>query len=191
LAYSALFDACALFPNDLRDLFLRLGEERLYRTLWSDDILAEMERNILRVNPHLTSEKLARTVSLMREYFPEATVTGHESLIDVMTNTQHDRHVLAAAVRGRADVIVTSNIKHFPPDSVEPYDLDVQTPDQFLLHQFHLAPNIVMEALAQQAADNARPPQTVPDLLDLLARYTPEFADAVRSHTRAGQDGAR
>jgi hypothetical protein len=68
-----------------------------------------------------------------------------------MTNDEKDRHVLAAAVRAGAHAILTENGKHFPAKSVEPYDIDVLTPDRFLAHQFHLNPELLEEKLCGQA----------------------------------------
>jgi predicted nucleic acid-binding protein len=77
---------------------------------WSRQILDEMARNVLENNPDLPEESIERLVRTMERAFPEAMVTGHEPLIPSMTNDPKDRHVMAAAVRGRADVIVTSNV---------------------------------------------------------------------------------
>ena len=54
----------------------------------------------------------------MAAYFPDARVTSYEELIGSMTNHPKDRHVLAAAVAGRADMLVTENLKDFPPAAV-------------------------------------------------------------------------
>lgn len=182
MAYTALLDACVLYPPTLRDLLLRLGERQLYRPLWSGEILEEMVRSILRDRPDLTAERLARTVDLMREFFPDAEVVGYESLVEAMANERRDRHILAAAVKGRADVIVTRNLKHFPAKVLEPFDLDVQDPDNFLLHQFHLTPRIVVAELEEIASTNKLPPRTMSDLLDRLNALAPEFSQTVRAH---------
>jgi hypothetical protein len=68
-----------------------------------------------------------------------------------MTNDEKDRHVLAAAVRAGAHAILTENVRHFPAESVKPYDIDVLTPDQFLAHQFHLNRELLEEKLCGQA----------------------------------------
>jgi hypothetical protein len=81
-----------------------------------------------------------------------------------------DRHVLAAAVVGRADVIVTFNLKDFPAASAAPYEIEVQHLDTFLTHQYDLAPGAVDEALREQSADTRRPHLTVAELLDALKR---------------------
>jgi hypothetical protein len=99
-----------------------------------------------------------------------------------MTNHVDDRHVLAAAVRGRADVIVTENLRHFPSEACDPYGIDVQSADEFLLYGFRLAPETVVLAMNEQVQDNRRSPQTLRDLLVRVERVAPEFAQAVREH---------
>jgi hypothetical protein len=96
------------------------------------------------------------------------------------------RWILAAAVRGRADVIVTENLKHFPSEACDPYGIDVQSVDEFLLYAFHLAPEMVVLAMNEQVQDNRRPPQTLRDLLVGVERVAPEFAQAVREYAGPG-----
>jgi hypothetical protein len=83
----------------------------------------------------------------MATYFPDARVTGYEELIGSMTNHPKDRHVLAAAVAGRADGLVTENIKDFPPESVAHLGVTVTGQDDFLLRLLELHPESVLGAL--------------------------------------------
>jgi predicted nucleic acid-binding protein len=80
---------------------------------WSERILDEALRNAKADNPEKRASIDSRFDD-MRAAFPETMVTGHETLIPCMTNEEKDRHVLAAAIVGRADLIVTSNVKDFP-----------------------------------------------------------------------------
>ncbi len=118
MAFVALLDANVLYPAYLRDALLRLAEAEVYQVRWSRRILDEMSRNVLKNNPDLPEESMVRLVRTMERAFPDAMVTGHETLIPGMTNDQKDRHVLAAAIRGRADVIVTSNVRSAPSRDV-------------------------------------------------------------------------
>ena len=104
----------------------------------------------------------------MKEAFPEAMVYGYEALEPSMTNNSKDRHVLAAAVRGGADVVVTFNLRHFQPEDCSPYDIDVQTPDDFLVHAFHLRPARFQAAVETVVTRNQRPPNTREALLQSL-----------------------
>lgn len=170
MPFSALLDANVLVPNLLRDTLLRIAERGLYRPLWSADILDETRRNVLRLRPDVDQGRLQRTFDTMNQAFEDAMVTGYQPLIDSMTNHPKDRHVLAAAVVGRADTIVTFNLKDFPAASATPYEIEVQHPDIFLTHQHDLAPAVVSEFLEEQSGDTRRPHLTVPELLDALKR---------------------
>lgn len=110
-------------------------------------------------------------------------MTGYESLIDGMDNDPKDRHVLAAAVRANAEVVVTFNGVDFPEFALKPYDILAVHPDEFLLDQLDLYPGLTVEVLRHQAASYRREPTTVPGVLVLLERAgVPRFAAEVRRH---------
>jgi hypothetical protein len=119
----------------------------------------------------------------MRRSFPDAEVRAYEPLIPAMTCDDKDRHVLAAAVRGEAKVLVTFNLDDFPESSAAPYDIAVVSPDDFLLDQLDLYPGPTLAALRAQAGAYTSPPMTVPDLLGRLAAASvPRFAAESRRH---------
>lgn len=118
----------------------------------------------------------------MRRAFDDATVTGYHELTGAMTCDEKDRHVLAAAVRANTAVLVTANRRDFPPSSVDPYDIRVLHPDDFLLDQVDLYPEVVVRSLRKQAEAMRNPPLTLDTLLDALARCgVPDFAARVRT----------
>jgi hypothetical protein len=181
VAYPAFLDTCVLYPAYLCDTLLRLGEASAYRPLWSADVVAELRRNI--IDRGISPDKVDRRLGQMSRSFPDALVTGYESLIDGMTNHPKDRHVLAAAVRANAEAVVTFNLKDFPEHALKPYDIVAIHPDDFLLDQLDLYPGVTMEVLRHQAASYRRAPNTVPDILVLLERTgIPRFAAEVRRH---------
>jgi len=181
VAFSVVVDTCVLYPAHLRDTVLRLAERGLYRAFWSADIVDELRRNLVQVAAPTAVDHL---LDQMAAAFPDAEVTGYQSLVGGLTCDPKDRHVLAAAVRADAAAIVTFNTTDFPDHSVQPFELDVIHPDTFLLDQLDLAPVAVTDELAQQAAANRRAPKTVPQLLDALERAgVPAFADEVRRRT--------
>lgn len=119
--FTALYDACVLYPAPLRDLLMRLAMTDLFRARWTDQIHDEWIRNVLANRPDLTSEQLDRTRELMNAHVRDCLVTGYESLIDsLVLPDPDDRHVLAAAIRTRASVIVTFNLSDFPEATLEP-----------------------------------------------------------------------
>ena len=170
MAFTATYDACVLHPAALRDLLVRLGMTGLFRAVWSDQILDEMVGSIVRRRSDLTVEKLARTRELMCQAVPDCLVTGYESLIDgIELPDPDDRHVLAVAIRSGSQVIVTENLRDFPTEALEPYGIEAQSPDIFLLHLIDLSPTAVAAVIERQAADLTNPPMSVAEVLEHLA----------------------
>lgn len=180
MPFAALLDACVLYPVTLRDTLLRLAEAGLYVPLWSDDIVEETRRSILRDRPDLTATSLDRMFAAMARAFPASSVEGYQGLVASMTNDPGDRHVLAAAVAGGAGVIVTHNVGHFAEEALTPWAIEVQRPDEFLGDLLDLDPELVVEVLRLQAAERERPPTSLDEMLDFLARQVPAFVAEVR-----------
>jgi predicted nucleic acid-binding protein len=135
-AFRVVLDANVLFPFTLRDTLLRAAEAGVYQLYWSDAILDEVQRNLVRQGV-ATAEQAGRLISTMKAAFPESLVTGHEAMIDSMPNESKDRHVVAATVKAGAQVIVTNNLKDFAtlPDGIE-----AQSADEFLCNVLDLDP---------------------------------------------------
>jgi predicted nucleic acid-binding protein len=168
MAFIAIYDANVLYPGSLRDLLIRLGQTGLFQAKWTHQILDEMIDAIVAAQPDLAG-RLQRTRELMNEAIPDVRVSGYEHLINGLELPDpDDRHVLAAAIRANAQVIVTSNLKDFPADQLEPYDIEAQSPDEFVLHVLELAPARVVSTLEDQARALTNPVTTVDDLLDRL-----------------------
>ena len=140
----------------------------------SEEILDEVERN-LTGKFNLSPEKASRRLNHMRSAFPNAVVKDYEDLIPAMTNDPKDRHVAAAAVRGGAALIVTANIRDFPPESLEQYDIEAVHPDDFLQDQFDLDPTVTVACLRQQRAAYTRPQFSFREFYLSLARTVPNF----------------
>jgi hypothetical protein len=84
---------------------------------------------------------------------------------------QDDRHILAAAIIGRCDVIVTCNIKDFPESALAPYGIEAQHPDEFLFNHLNLAPGLFCHAIRKIRARLTKPPYTVNEYLSSLAQH--------------------
>ena len=156
MTFPVFLDTCALYPGTLCDTLLRIAERGVYRPHWSADVMTELERNLGRI-PSVGTTGAQRRVGHMTAAFEDAMVTGYQDLVSAMTCHPKDAHVLAAAVVSECQVIVTFNVKDFPPASVQPHDLDVVHPDDFLLDQFDLYPMQVLAALRAQARESSRP----------------------------------
>jgi hypothetical protein len=112
----------------------------------------------------------------MQKHFADAWVTDYEPLMGAMANHPKDRHVLAAAVKCGASVIVTYNKRDFPASATEPWGIEVQGPSTFLQHQYDLNPSVVIDKLHAQASNLGR---TLPQLLAVLKNAVPSFVDDV------------
>jgi hypothetical protein len=115
MTYTGLLDANVLYPAPLRDLLLQLAVTDIFKARWTADIHREWIEALLRNEPHRDRAALERTRDLMDSKTRDCLVTGYEALIPVIQLPDaNDRHVLAAAIVGHCDVIVTQNLKHFP-----------------------------------------------------------------------------
>ena len=181
MAFGAVLDACVLIPAALRDTLLRASDAALYRAHWSEHILEEVARNL--AEGFIGPERAASLVRQVREHFPDAAVPleRYEPLIGVMTNHPKDRHVLAAAVAAGAEVIVTRNLRDFPAEALEPYGVEAQSPDEFLVSLFDLYPSLMVGIIERQAANLKNPPATVERVLDTLAVDAPSFVAQIRN----------
>jgi predicted nucleic acid-binding protein len=139
--YTALLDANVLYPAPLRDILLQLTVADLFRAKWSATIHQEWIEALLRNEPHRERATLEKLRDLMDSKTRDSLVTGYEELIpSLKLPDPDDRHVLAAAIVGRCDVIVTKNLKHFPDEALKKYKIEKLHPDDFLLNQLNLAP---------------------------------------------------
>ncbi len=165
----AVYDANILYPAPLRDLFIRLAQASLVRAKWTETIHDEWFRNVLKDNPRLSPERLARTRSLMNQAVRDCLVIGYEGLIDSLTLPDpDDRHVLAAALRAGAQVIVTCNLADFPEETLGRFNIEASHPDDFLLGLLDFAPGPVCAAVKRQRESLRNPPNTVEELLTTL-----------------------
>lgn len=192
MSFVAFLDANVLYPAALRDVLLSLAEAGVCQIRWSPDVLDEVERNLAaraRAPERSVAAAGARYVrSVMEDAFPDAMVSreAYCQLIPAMTNDPKDRHVLAAAVAARADVIVTFNVSDFPATACQPYGIEVQDPDRFLVHQFGLTPERIAQVLTGLAAER-RPPMDTPEgILRVLERSVPRFCSMARERLREG-----
>lgn len=166
-SFVALYDACVLHPAPLRDLLLRLALTELFRARWTEEIHAEWMRSVIKRRPDLKREQLQRTRELMDLSVPDCLVTGYEPLVEQLKLPDlHDRHVLAAAIRCQAGVIVTYNLADFPQEALGPHGISAQHPDEFVGYLFDLSAAAVCAAVRDQRLALTRPVRSVRELLD-------------------------
>ena len=126
--FTAILDANVLYPQLLRDTLLSLAVARLYHARWSATIHDEWTRNLAKDRPELAA-RLPVVVALMNASVPDCLVTNYEKLANsIELPDPDDRHVLAAAIVGHADAIVTFNTKDFPQAVLQPCGISSGSP---------------------------------------------------------------
>ncbi|WBU58313.1 RSP_2648 family PIN domain-containing protein [Paracoccus sediminicola] len=143
----AVLDACVLFPTVLREILTDLAEAGAYRAVWSERILSEWTRAAGRLGP-VDAEIARAEASRLRDRFPAASVEAEEDrAIGLDLPDPADRHVVAAAMQARADLIVTFNLRDFPRPAMLAAGLRAIHPDAFLTDLWAHDPDPVARAV--------------------------------------------
>jgi predicted nucleic acid-binding protein len=168
--YTVVLDANVLYPALLRDLLLSLAHADLYSAKWSVHIRDEWTRSLLRNHPAMGTQ-IAAAAQAMEDAIADCLVVGYERLIEGLTLPDpDDRHVLAAAIAGHADAIITFNGKDFPKEILGPLGIEVQTPDEFVLNQLMLEKTTALSAIKRMRERWNRPPYDAAALIALFER---------------------
>jgi predicted nucleic acid-binding protein len=169
--YTVLLDANVLYPAPMRDLLLQLAVTDIFRARWTADIHREWIEALLLNQPHRDRAALERTRDKMDSATRDCLVTGYQSLIhSLQLPDPDDRHVLAAAIVGRCDAIVTQNLRDFPDEALAPHGIEAVHPDAFLHSQLETEPVPFSTAVRRVRARLKNPPYSVDDYLDTLTR---------------------
>lgn len=176
--FPVLLDACVLANFGVCDLLLRLAEEpRMFSPRWSKFILQEVRRTHLeRLKPPWPETIADSWQTSVQSAFPEADVSDYESLVGILTNAPKDRHVLAAAIKGNASLIVTFNLRDFPAESLVAWGVNAVHPQDYLLTLYSMNPALVSMRLSDIAHQRKR---EVQDILLHLGKSVPSFASRV------------
>jgi PIN domain len=170
--YTALLDACVLYPLAIADSLISLAAAGLYAAKWTTAIEEEWIRNLQIQRSDLVG-KLAYRRDQMRLAVgdwevPEAAwtaITGHLRLPD-----EGDAHVLAAAIAGHVDCIVTANLKDFPSDILTTFGLTAIHPDDFIVAQLDLEQLAALVAFKEMRARRKRPQESPEEFARTLER---------------------
>lgn len=150
-----LIDANVLFPTLLRDLVLSHAQTGAFEPLWSDRILEEWRRAAARKSPR--DEEIAEIeIAAVSALFADASVRGSaQTQARLSLPDADDVHVLAAAIDGRAQELLTLNLKDFPTRTLSSEGITRRHPDGFLLEAFHSDPDS-MRATVDRVLERAR-----------------------------------
>ncbi|MDX3977632.1 PIN domain-containing protein [Shinella sp.] len=158
----AVYDACVLYPFHVRNVLIQCAFDGLVEARWTDDIHDEWIRNLATNTPALSIERLIATRDRMKAVLPDADVADYRGLIpDLRLPDPDDRHVLAAAIAGKASLIVTWNLKDFPAKDLASHGVASQSPDDFLSHLHAAFPDALISSV-KRARYNLR--KTMPSV---------------------------
>lgn len=177
-----LLDANVMYPFRTRDVLLTFAQQGLFRARFTEQIIDEWTRSLIRNKPDL-EESVMEQAAAVREVFQECFVTGYEPLIEGLELPDpDDRHVLAAAIKCSAQIIVTENLKDFPPEALEEHGIEVLGVDDALVNTFDLFPIEGARALRTVRQRYNNPPFRPSEfLLDLTKSGMPKLAAMARS----------
>ena len=190
--FTVLVDACSLFSPLTRNLLLSLAEGEFFRLRWSARILDEVVRAIARSYAQKGAddgeERAVRARSAMERAFEEAAVTGYEELLSGLGELPdaNDAHVIAAAVKTRASVIVTENLRDFPERVLKPLDLQAKRADEFIADTMDLDIGRAIP-IVRHMRERLNSPERTPEalLLDLDASGLTHTVDSLRAHVQS------
>jgi predicted nucleic acid-binding protein len=166
---TVVLDSCVLYPAPLRDFLMHLALLDLFQAKWTEIIHTEWIRNVLKSRPDLNLSQLERTKKLMNLHIRDCPVENYESLIETLTlPDKEDRHVLAAAIHAKADVILTFNLKDFPAKNLADYGIEAIHPDKFIVSLIDADAEKVCLAAERQRLSLKNPPKNRDEFLQIL-----------------------
>ena len=167
--FTCVLDTNIIYPIEIRDLLFWFAHYELYTPKWSrrifDEWIAVMRRK------GASEEEIAKRTEKANKAFPDALVKNYESLIDSLDLPDpKDRHVLAAAIKANANVIVTNNLKDFPEKILDSYGLSAQSADDFLTDLIDLNHDTAIEAFRRLVMNRRNPDLDEFQVLDAMRR---------------------
>ncbi len=169
--FTVIYDANVLYPASLRSILIYLGMTGMFRACWTMEIHEEWIRNLLKKRDDLSRVQLEAQRNLMIQVIPDSLVTGYESITKTLELPDpDDRHVLAAAIRANAEVIVTNNLKDFPDDVLDKYNCHAEHPDEFISNLLNLNHAKTITTFKEDRNHYLNPPYSVKEYLTLLKK---------------------
>lgn len=183
---TVLIDANVLYAMATTDIVIETAKAGLFRARWTAAIHDEWMENLLRNNPSLTRDLLVRRRTAMDAAIRDALVTGFEPTIATLTLPDpKDCHVLAAAIVGRCDVIVTFNLRHFPSSVLSPLGISAVHPDTFLVERLDADEGAFLSCVKRLRERLKNPPRTVDEHLARMAKVgLTVLANRLEQHKR-------
>jgi len=187
-----VFDACLIANYPVADLLLRIAYsfERPFTPLWSEQIFRETYRTYTNPKKIAWSETQAQgLLTALLQSFPDSMVSGYEKHIPQCTNSPKDRHVLACAIEGNADLILTYNLRDFGAGHLDRWGLQAVHPQDYLLELHGAWPELMLPHLKQIAQRHSLKlgrEVTLADEAKTLSAFVPKFSEVLLKELAAG-----
>jgi len=167
--YTCVLDTNIIYPIEIRDLLFWFAHYDLFTPKWSRNIFSEWERVMLR--KEIPQEEANKRIKIANQAFPDAMVKNYESLIEGLSlPDEDDRHVLAAAIKTNANIIVTNNLKDFPQDYLATFGLTAKSADDFLTDIIDLNPETAIKAFKELVLNRRNPDLDEFEVLDIMRK---------------------
>jgi len=165
LRFTCVLDTNVIYPIDIRDILFWFASYDLFTPKWSKHIFEEWENVMERKD--IPQKEIKKRISKAKQAFPDALVENYEPLVSALTlPDEKDRHVLAAAIKTNANVIVTNNIKDFPNEYLSNFGLTAKTADDFLTDTIDLNNELAIEAFRALVLNRTNPNLDEFEILD-------------------------
>lgn len=165
--FIAVLDTNVIYPVIIRDLLFWFAYYDLYTPKWSNHIFDEWKKVMKERN--VSEEEASKRIEKANLAFPDALVQNYEGLINHLElPDEYDRHVLAAAIKTNANVIVTNNIKDFPEAYLQSFSLNVKSADDFLTDIIDLNQKQAIAAFKEMVLNKKNPKQDEFEILNQL-----------------------
>lgn len=180
--HTAIIDANVFLRTWMTDPLLTFADYGAFEPLWSTAIMDEVREHLPEVWTHVSRRAQEMYVSSINKAYPYASVTGWERCLESLTLPDNDdRHVLAAAIVGGADFIVTMNLDDFPTEALEKHGVRPIHPDAFLLKLFDMDYDLGMNVIHEVHRGKKHPPRSLAEEIQgLREQQMPKFAQAVQ-----------
>lgn len=165
--FTCVLDTCVIYPIDMRDILLWFAHFELYRPKWSQIIFDEL--HTVMIGKGMPVAKANEQIQRINAAFPDAMVHNYEDLIPTLSLPDpKDCHVLAAAIKSDANLIVTNNLKDFDPAYLSRFGLSAKNADDFITDTIDLNTPVAKEAFMTMVAHRTNPSLDPYQVLDIL-----------------------
>jgi predicted nucleic acid-binding protein len=165
--FICVLDTNVIYPLLVRDLMFWFAHYELFTPKWSQHIFDEWDKVMERKG--IPEEERLKRINVANKAFPDAMVNNYQRLIESLDlPDEKDRHVLAAAIKTNANIIVTENLKDFPNDYLASFGLSAKSSNDFLTDIIDLNPEKAVEAFRKLVLNRTNPDLDEFEILDRL-----------------------